>query len=486
MKRMKRQNTTTRRGRNRAGVATGVADWTDDLDTRDETADTAFADDEPDDYLAGDQTAARKHTSSGQDSGPSDALSVYLKQMGAIPLLSREGELELTGRLDRLRQRYRHAALWNWAVIARVIDTFEAIRAGKLPLERTVDVVPGLGLTWETIRARLPRHLSRLHRLLDEARAEAPVRGKKPAAAQRRRGLARLRQAVRLAEQLSPRVELLDTWTADLAHTSAREALLTPDQLGRLAAVVEGRRELFRQARRELAQANLRLVVSIAKRYRGRGLTFADLIQEGNSGLMRAVDKYDPRLGFRFGTYATWWIRQGLTRALADHARMVRVPCHHTATLAAIDRVRGELSMEQGRPPSDPEVAAALRLKVEDLKVLNAVGRQPLSLHEVFGDEEDSWASILDDPRTASPGEAADQLLLKERVDEALRCLAPRDREVIELRFGLRDGHARTLDEVARLLGVTRERVRQIESRGLGRLRSPERRDMLASFSNEN
>src|SRR5262249_42477742 len=154
----------------------------------------------------------------------------------------------------------------------------------------------------------------------------------------------------------------------------------------------------------------------------------------------------------------------------------------HTATLAAIDRVRGELTIRQGRAPSDREVAAALKLKLEDLKGLSAVGRQPLSLHEGFGDEEDSWASVLDDPRATSPGQAADQILLKERIDEALRCLAPRDREVIELRFGLRDGHSRTLDEVARLLGVTRERVRQIESRGLGRLRSPERKDMLSNF----
>ncbi len=142
--------------------------------------------------------------------------------------------------------------------------------------------------------------------------------------------------------------------------------------------------------------------------------------------------------------------------------------------------------MQKGRVPSDPEVAKALGLKPEDMKVLGAVGRPPLSLHEVFGDEEDSWASVLNDPRATSPGEATDHVLLRERIDEALRCLAPRDREVIELRFGLRDGQARTLDEVARLLGVTRERVRQIESRGLGRLRSSERRDMLAGFSNNN
>jgi RNA polymerase primary sigma factor len=435
-----------------------------------------------------------------------DALGLYLQQMGNIPLLTREKELELSQRLERVRARYRHAALWSWSVLARVIETFERIHEGEVSLERMVDVFPGLGLTADRIRARLARHLNKLRRLHVEAQSD-PETGT-PAARRR------LRIAVRLAEQLSPRTELVDQWLNALESQAAHGTKLeeqsgarwlareersraraelrdltaqlkaSREELNRLVRVARRRQALYKKVRSELASANLRLVVSVAKRYRGRGLPFADLIQEGNSGLMRAVDKFDYRLGFKFGTYATWWIRQAVTRALHDLSRMVRVPCHQVGMLANVERAQNELTIKLGREPRPEEVAKALKIKPEDLRALRVAGRAPVSLDEPHGTgDEDSLQEFLDDKTADNPGEAADRSLLKGRIDEALRCLAPRDREVIELRFGLKDGRARTLDEVASAFGITRERIRQIESRGLDKLRQPERSDSLAELA---
>jgi RNA polymerase primary sigma factor len=409
------------------------------------------------------------HEQARESAATDDGLGHYLSRLGETALLTRPQELALARRLENVRRRYRRAVLSNWDVIARVVDTFERVGASPLALERAIDVVPGLGITSKEVRRRLPGHLAELRRLHAEALADLPHCG-----GTGRVWWRRLRQAVRLAEELSPRIELVDQWLAEVG----------PGEPARLRAVQQRRQGRYLQARKELASANLRLVVSIAKRYRGRGLPFADLIQEGNSGLMRAVDKYDHRLGFKFGTYATWWVRQAITRALAEHSRTIRVPSHHAATLAAIDRMREELTVRHGREPEEQEVAEALGLGVADLRALVVASRPPLSLQSSFaGADEQSWALYLADEAGASPDEDADRLLLKERLDEVLRALAPRDREVIELRFGLRDGRAHTLDEVARLLGVTRERIRQIEARGMAKLRQSERSDRLAEFA---
>lgn len=460
-----------------------------------------------------------------EDSGqsPDDALGLYLRQMGAIPLLNREQELALAQRLEKARQRFRHAALRSWEILERVTDTFEQVQAGKLALDPTIDVINSLGLSRETILARIPPNARTLRHLLHKASTSFRVflrSGTTTGRAKQRRHLWRLlRKAAALAEELSPRIEFLERWSEQLRDHSAelnqlarasvtggrssaererrskavkelRERMLqtraTPEGLAGLVKVLDRRRRIFQQVRQELAEANLRLVVSIAKRYRGRGLAFSDLIQEGNRGLMRAVDKYEHRLGFKFGTYATWWIRQGITRALADHARTVRVPCHQVGMLAAIERVRGELSVQQEREPTIEEIAANLGMSTEETRSLRLVGRHPLSLHDPLGDDgERTLEDFLGDPEIAHPSHAVDQNLLRERISEVLRSLTPREREVIELRFGLRDGKPRTLDEVARCYGITRERIRQIEARGLLKLRQPLRSQRLAGFTDQ-
>jgi RNA polymerase primary sigma factor len=454
-------------------------------------------------------------------SGPDDALGLYLRQMGAIPLLTRDQELSLAQQLETARRRFRLAALSSWHVLDRVLDMFEAVQARRLPIDPAIDVVTSMGLSRAEIVARMPLHLRRLRQVRAEAAAEFKMLLRTTSSAGRSRVVRslrrRLRKAITLVEELSPRIDFVERCAAQLhAHlqelrrlaqeseaggrsTAARQARLkavkelrnrmlqlrtTPEDLERLVVVINQRGAAYRQARSQLAEANLRLVVSIAKRYRGRGLSFADLIQEGNRGLMRAVDKYEHRLGFKFGTYATWWIRQGITRALADHARTVRVPCHQVGVLAAIERVRGELSVEHGREPSIEEIAAVLGLNADEARSLRLVGRHPMSLHDPIGtDGERALEEFLNDPSAANPGHAVDRHLLRERMAEVLRSLAPREREVLDLRFGLSDGHPRTLDEVAKRYGITRERIRQIEARGLLKLRQPGRSQRLVQFA---
>jgi RNA polymerase primary sigma factor len=453
--------------------------------------------------------------------GADDALGLYLKQMGAIPLLSREKELALAIRLETARKRYRRAVLFSWWSIRRVADVFTHVQAGDFPIDPQIDTVQSAGLSRDTIVGRMPANLKTLKRLMQRATRDFAIyqrtRTTSGRARVRRDRWRQLRKGVRLLEELSPRTELLDALADEMARTAlsmsqldrlANETARSPaqreqrnrqvkelrdrtletqatlEELTALLNVILRRRKVYQHARRELAEGNLRLVVAIAKRYRGRGLTFGDLIQEGNRGLMRAVDKFEHRLGFKFGTYATWWIRQGIQRALADNARTVRVPCHQVGVLAAIERVRGELLVQLCREPTIEEIAKVLGTSPEETRSLRAVARTPISLHEPMGDEaERALSEFINDRSVVNPGETVDANLLKERIGEVLRSLTPREREVIELRFGLKDGQPRTLDEVARCYGITRERIRQIEARSLLKLRQPKRSERLAGFA---
>jgi RNA polymerase primary sigma factor len=484
-----------------------------DGDELDEDEDGASTEDE-----APAEEAAQSEDYAG---GPDDALGLYLRQMGAIRLLTRAEELAIATSLERSRNRFRRAALLCAHIAARAAYTFELVRQGQTALDPTIDVysTEEMRLSREQILKRMPHHLPLIERLLrKEAQtfnAGLSLTDPEERNAWRIGRYRRLRKLMRLMSELSPRTELLERWVDELtdvademAHlvragqqavTTAekvkraeelREAQekyhLTADELFSVVRILRRRRQAYQRVRRELAEANLRLVVSIAKNYRNRGLPFADLIQEGNRGLMRAVDKYEHRRGFKFGTYATWWIRQGVQRALADHARTVRVPCHQIGLMAKIERTRNEMSLATGREPTTEELAAALGVKADETRSLRVVGRAPVSLHEpIGGDGERALEDFLSDGDTPNPGEHVDQRLLRDRINEVLRSLAPREREVIELRFGLKDGTPRTLDEVARQYGITRERIRQIEARGLLKLRQPTRSQRLEEFADE-
>ncbi|MGI9860837.1 RNA polymerase sigma factor RpoD [Moorella naiadis] len=259
-----------------------------------------------------------------------------------------------------------------------------------------------------------------------------------------------------------------------------RVPLLTPEEEIELAKRMEAGDE---EAKRRLAEANLRLVVSIAKRYVGRGMLFLDLIQEGNLGLIKAVEKFNYRKGFKFSTYATWWIRQAITRAIADQARTIRIPVHMVETINKLIRVQRQLLQELGRDPSPEEIAHEMDIPVERVREIMKIAQEPVSLETPIGEEEDSHlGDFIEDEDAQAPAEAASFMLLREQLEEVLNSLTPREKRVLRLRFGLDDGRARTLEEVGQEFGVTRERIRQIEAKALRKLRHPSRSKKLKDY----
>ncbi len=450
-----------------------------------------------------------------------DPVRMYLTQMGEIPLLTRDQEIFLAKTIEITRKRFRRKVLECHYALAIVVDVLKKVNDGELPFDRTVKVSVTENLEKDQILGRMPHNLATLAHLMDCNNHDfrAYVRLKDDPKARRAILLelrSRRRKAVNLVEELSIRTQKVQPLMKRLEQVSARMSELveslfdlragreanddranlqkelkdlmritleTPKSLRlRVKAMNERFRE-YEQAKRDLSGGNLRLVVSIAKKYRNRGLSFLDLIQEGNTGLMRAVDKYEYRRGYKFSTYATWWIRQAITRAIADQARTIRIPVHMIETMSKLRNVSKKLLQEKGREPTIEETAKAANISVEETRRVMKISRHPISLDRPVGESEDSYfGDFIEDEAAESPINAATQEMLKDKIESVLKTLTYREREIIKLRYGLGDGYTYTLEEVGRIFKVTRERVRQIEAKAVRKLQHPVRSRQLEGF----
>lgn len=451
-----------------------------------------------------------------------DPVRMYLMQMGQIPLLTRHEEIEYAKHIEKTRGKYRHWMLATDFMLQGACKLLEQVRDAKLRLDRTIEVSVTNAAEKKAIMKRIVPNIRTIRQLLILNQHDYLVSvNRQVDFATRREAWKRLtrrrNRAVRLVEEMNLRTNRLEPIFKKLEAIEARMAELkskidaarnsadasgsnleqlldelrylmrityeSPKTLARRVERVRGNRISYDAAKRELSASNLRLVVSIAKKYRNRGLSFLDLIQEGNTGLMRAVDKFEYERGFKFSTYATWWIRQAITRAIADQSRTIRVPVHMIDTMTKVRLVTRQLIQELGREPSVEETAARAGLNIDDARVIIKMARQPLSLDQPVGDHDDSYfGEFLEDHRDEDPLYEANQDSLKQHINEAMQSLNYREREILRLRYGLADGYSYTLEEVGRIFSVTRERVRQIESKAVRKLQQPYRSKALMSF----
>lgn len=510
--------------------ATAIPHIPEDADVSESSSsddDSENSDDEDSDDLLTEEEAKEEIARALAEAGHKridDPVRMYLTQMGEISLLTRSEEIRLAKKIETMRMIFRRGVLESDYSIQEEIEILEKVHAGELPFDRTMKISTAEEDAKEKIASRIPHNLKTIRKLLEHnkedwdqlegpgRKAKAKIEKLHKSINKRRRKMASLIEELFLrTSKVQPLIKKLDSMSSKMNKLEKmldqvdnnqdrydpEDLMVMRDELSGLRAMVlEDPKHLtqrvtqiklvfeeYEQAKRDLSGGNLRLVVSIAKKYRNRGLPFLDIIQEGNTGLMRAVDKYEYKRGYKFSTYATWWIRQAITRAIADHARTIRIPVHMIETMSKIRTIRKNLLQQNGYEPTTDEIAQAAEMPIEEVRRVMKMSKHPISLDRPIGDSEDSYfGDFIEDGGADNPTESALSEMLHGRIEQVLKTLTYREREIIKLRYGIGDGYTYTLEEVGRIFKVTRERVRQVEAKALRKLQHPVRSRKLSGF----